>query len=537
MTKQSHDHDELSFVDEDDKLILANEEEEDDELVFADEDDELVLADEDDEPQPIKEESSEFIESNKSVVLNPKATVWKVMIVDDENEIHEVTQLALEGFSFQGKPINFISAYSGEEAKSLLNTHPDIALIFLDVVMEENDTGLQVAKYIREIQKNQLVRIILRTGQPGHAPEQSVIVNYDINDYKLKVELTQQRLFVTMVAGLRAYYDLMRIELNKIALNQLNEQLQAEIVERQQKEEELRQLNTRLIKLNNAYERFVPRQFLSLLDKQSVIDIQLGDQIEREMTVLFADIRKFTDLSEKMTPQDNFNFLNSYLSKMVPIINQYHGFIDKYIGDAIMALFPTGADDAVQCSITMLKTLFDYNQNRPEANYWPLEIGIGLNTGALMLGTVGDQNRMDGTVISDAVNLASRIESMTKTYGASLLISENAYSCLNDVSQYAIRTIDTVMVKGKSAPVTIYEVFNGEAPGIIDLKIKTLADFEHGLTCYHQRAFNEAKHYFEKILQINAKDKAAQVYLKRCDSFQQHEPPENWKGIEALKEK
>lgn len=158
-----------------------------------------------------------------------------------------------------------------------------------------------------------------------------------------------------------------------------------------------------------AFSRFVPREFLSLLNKKNVVDVQLGDQIEKEMTVLFSDIRGFTSLSEKMTPQENFNFINAYLSQMAPIIAQHHGFIDKYIGDAIMALFPTDAEEALNASIAMLKTLTTYNKILQKNNLAPINIGIGLNTGRLMLGTVGGKNRMDGTVISDAVNLASRI--------------------------------------------------------------------------------------------------------------------------------
>ena len=503
------------------KEILAN----DDELIFAEESsaeaDELFLPDGSKaDNTTFNQELQQILPSDKLAwVVNSPADVWKVMIVDDEREIHEVTQLALDGFMFQGKTLSFLSAYSGAEAKMLIDTHPDTAVIFLDVVMEENDSGLQVVKHIRQIQKNNLVRIILRTGQPGQAPEQSVIVNYDINDYKLKIELTQQRLFVSMVASLRSYYDLLRIELNKIVLKHLNEQLQQRLIERQQAGEELKELNTKLVELNQAYGRFVPSELLSLLNKNSIIDIQLGDQVEKEMTVLFADIRGFTTLSEGMTPQENFNFINSYLSKMAPIIKQYHGIIDKYIGDAIMALFPNNADEALQAAITMLTTLIYYNQGRKRAGYQPIKIGIGLNTGALMLGTLGYQNRMDGTVISDAVNLASRLEGMTKMYGSNLLISENTYSRLKDTSQYVIRMLDTVMVRGKSKPITAYEVFDGEEAAVIELKMQTLTEFEQGLTHYLQREFAEAIRCFKQVLQIDPQDKAAQIYLSRCKNY------------------
>ncbi|MEH2105470.1 ATP-binding protein [Nostoc sp.] len=151
---------------------------------------------------------------------------WKMMIVDDDVEVHQATKLALRSFTFEGKPLNFISAFSGIEAKKLIAVHPDTAFILLDVVMETNDAGLRVVKYIREELKNQIVRVILRTGQPGDAPEESVILNYDINDYKLKVELTRQKLITTAIAALRSYRDLVTIEQQTAQLTQALHDLQ-----------------------------------------------------------------------------------------------------------------------------------------------------------------------------------------------------------------------------------------------------------------------------------------------------------------------
>jgi two-component system sensor histidine kinase ChiS len=284
--------------------------------------------------------------------------------------------------------------------------------------------------------------------------------------------------------------------------------------------------------LNAAYSRFVPHQFLQLLNKESIIDIKLADQIEKEMTILFSDIRGFTSLSEKMTPKENFKFINSYLSKMEPIITQYNGFIDKYIGDAIMALFPTNADDAVRSSISMLKKLDIYNEERHKAGYQAIKIGIGLNTGALMLGTVGGKNRMDGTVISDAVNLASRMEGMTKGFDIGLLISENTYFKLKNPSIYAIRMLDRVKVKGKNIPVTVYEVFDTDPN--IELKLKTRDQFEQALNYYRHKEFTKAIKCFQQILEINDKDKASQIYIQRCQKLQQQAVPDDWDGVDTL---
>jgi len=295
------------------------------------------------------------------------------------------------------------------------------------------------------------------------------------------------------------------------------------------KEELLARVKTHLelSKINIAYSYFVPHQFLQILNKKSIIELQLGEQVQREMTILFSDIRGFTSLSEKMTPQENFDFINSYLSQMEPVISQYHGFIDKYIGDGIMALFPTCADDAVRSAIAMLEKLVEYNQGRQRAGYSSISIGIGLNTGELMLGTIGGKNRMDGTVISDAVNVASRIEGLTKVYGSAMLITEYTYAKLADPSQYHIRVIDTVKVKGKSEKITVYEVFDADKPKSIVLKNKTQSDFNTGFMLYHDEQFNEARSFFENVLQANSNDKAALLYLEHCLKILSMTMPEN----------
>ena len=205
--------------------------------------------------------------------------------------------------------------------------------------------------------------------------------------------------------------------------------------------------------LNRAYERFVPKEFLNFLNKESITDVQLGDHVQQEMTVMFADIRSFTVLSEQLTPSENFQFINDYLGLMEPVIRKYHGFVDKYIGDAIMALFPRSADDALKAALEMIERLQEFNQGRPT----PIRIGIGLNTGNLILGTVGGHERMESTVISDAVNIASRVESMTKKYGVNLLISEHTHARLENPMDYHLKMLARVVPEGKTEAIAIYE--------------------------------------------------------------------------------
>lgn len=173
----------------------------DDELLFAEEDDELIFLD---EPE----------EQDKA----GGSDIWKILIVDDHEEVHRVTKLVLNDFVFEEKKLAFLHAYSGAEAKAILQEHSDIAVVLLDVVMEEDDAGLEVVEFIRNVLKNSAIRIILRTGQPGQAPENQVILKYDINDYREKTELTSQKLFTTLVSSLRSYRDVRTIESNKKGL-------------------------------------------------------------------------------------------------------------------------------------------------------------------------------------------------------------------------------------------------------------------------------------------------------------------------------
>ncbi|MEG4292779.1 PAS domain S-box protein [Microcoleus sp. C2C3] len=294
-----------------------------------------------------------------------------------------------------------------------------------------------------------------------------------------------------------------------------------DITERQEVETERRQFTNELQKalaaeekLTDAYGRFVPHEFLHFLGYESILEVKLGDQVQKEMSVLFSDIRDFTSLSETMTPAENFQFINAYLSRMEPAITDNFGFIDKYIGDAIMALFDGSADDAVKAGIAMLEELNEYNISRNRPDCPPLQIGIGINTGSLMLGTVGGQSRMDSTVISDAVNLASRVETLTKEYGVSMLITQNTFIELNDI--YDLRLIDRVTVKGKSQMVTVYEVFAADPPELRQKKLETKTLFEQALVLYNSDRCVEATRFFSGCLQINPTDNVAQIYMQRC---------------------
>lgn len=297
---------------------------------------------------------------------------------------------------------------------------------------------------------------------------------------------------------------------------------------------ELQEKNETQRKLIKSYARFVPEQLLYFLGKDIVTDINLGDSVEKEMAILFSDIRSFTTISESMTPDENFGFINSYMAVMGPCIRKNSGFIDKYIGDAIMALFPEKPSDAIDAAIDMLDELHTLNLKRKEKGFMPISIGIGIHIGTQMLGIIGEKERLEGTVISDAVNTASRLEGLTKSYSSSLLVSMDLMEKVSDRSKYHYRKVDTVKVKGKNKAVQILEILNGNSKRIIDLKLKTKALFEEGISLYFKRDFESAKKKFETVLKEDPKDKAAEIYFQRCSHYSRNGIDPDWDGAEKL---
>ncbi|MBF0566937.1 MAG: hypothetical protein HQK89_17060 [Nitrospirae bacterium] len=209
-------------------------------MIKREEDDDAFFFLNDENKESAAKESTVKENVVKESVPEEAQKYWKVLIVDDEEEVHVMTRIVLNAFEFEGRPLNLISAYSGSDAKRLIVENPDTAVILLDVVMEKDHSGLDVIRFIREELKFGLVRIILRTGQPGQAPEEQVIVRYDINDYKEKTELTRARFFTAMISAIRAYRDLIIIESNRRGLEKINERLELEIQKRKQVEKEIR---------------------------------------------------------------------------------------------------------------------------------------------------------------------------------------------------------------------------------------------------------------------------------------------------------
>lgn len=268
--------------------------------------------------------------------------------------------------------------------------------------------------------------------------------------------------------------------------------------------------------MSDAFARFVPREFLTYLGKEHIEDVVLGDAVERKMAVLFSDIRSFTALSETMSPRENFSFLNSYLRRVGPSVRKHGGFIDKYIGDAVMALFPDQAEAALLTAVDMQRELRDFNHHRLKKNFEPVRIGIGLHAGTLYLGTIGEAERMDSTVISDTVNVTSRIEHLTKKLGASVLISGSLFSQISDTSRFHHRYLGRMPIRGKSEKVDIHEVVDGQSEYLVELYAATLENFNAGIEAFHAKNARAAAEAFDRVLEKNPADRVAALYRERC---------------------
>ena len=279
---------------------------------------------------------------------------------------------------------------------------------------------------------------------------------------------------------------------------------------------EIKSLFRKQVQLTEAYQRFVPEQLLKSLEKKSILDVHLGDQVQKEMSVLFSDIRAFTNISEKLEPAENFKFVNDYLAGVVPSIRKHNGYVDKYIGDAIMALFTEKGSDAVKSAIDMLKKLEKLNKIRVKEKSPTIAIGIGINTGSVMLGTLGVEDRLEGSVISDTVNVAARLEELTKFYKVPLLIGGETEKNLDDKS-IARREIDYIEVKGKQNKISIFEVYQWESEEIIFKKDNLKKLFAESLILYREKNYKKCLNNLKKYKKELPDDKIADIYIERCN--------------------
>jgi adenylate cyclase len=259
------------------------------------------------------------------------------------------------------------------------------------------------------------------------------------------------------------------------------------------------------------------------------------------VTALFSDIRSFTTISEEIGPRETVAMLNEYFTDMIEVLDRHNGVLDKYIGDAIMALFGVpfvGDDDAtnaVAAANDMMASLARLNEVRASRGQPAIAIGAGLNTGEAVAGNIGSPKRMSYTVIGDSVNLASRLEGATKQYGVSILLSEFTFAALKDRSY--LREVDLLRVKGKTKPVGIYESF-AYRPDRDSDRVKRAADLTtRGIAAYRGRRWAEARTHFGALHDLATGDRIARLYLDRVQRFEAEPPPDDWDGVWVMTSK
>ena len=407
-----------------------------------------------------------------------------ILVVDDDPVNQQVLLNHLTAMKY-----NVEQAFSGEEALRAVGGEKKFDIILLDVMMPRM-SGYEVCRRIREKYLESELPVIMIT-----AKDQVVDLvegfSSGANDYVAK----------------------------PISKNELLARIRTHL---------------KLYKINTSYSRFVPYEFLKSLGRESIIDVNLGDHVAKEMTILFSDIRSYSRLSESMTPEDNFRFLNSYLSRVGPLISTNHGFVNQFYGDGIMALYLDEPENAIKSSIEMHKEIDSYNNYRKKKGRVPIKVGIGLHTGQIMLGIIGDKKRMDAGVVADSVNTASRMEGLTKFYGASTIISEHTLSRVKEPQKYNYRSLGRAQVKGKEKAIAVFEFFDGDSNEIKDMKLKTKDEFEGGLNQYFSKEFEKAISSFKKVLKINPEDRTAILYLQRSAHYVVDGVPKEWEGIEIM---
>lgn len=457
-----------------------------------------------------------------------------ILVVDDEpnNIILLEELLASEGYIT-------ISANGGKEALEVaIHSHPD--LILLDVMMPEID-GFEVCNRLRKHPQLETIPIIFLTALDD---ETSKLKGLELmgDDYITKP--FNSRLLLAKVANI--------LQLNQIRY-QANKSQNTQQINRQSHLQLLAALKINQ-HLSEKFRLFVPEQFLSRIAPQGLDSIQLGDVVEEELTVLFCDIRGFTAIAESQNARDTFKWLNSFFKQMSACISANQGFIDKFLGDAIMAVFDKHkchSLNALKAAVMMQENLKEFNINYEKYNLKePVKIGIGIHTGIGVIGTLGSEKRMDSTVIGDVVNTASRLESLTKNYGCSIIVSEPVISeieiCKNNCQaqeyiedkfriinqaeysdtqlqnnnlfseQIYYRWIDRVTLRGKQKATNIYELLGTENKIIEAEKISNLSIFKKGIKGWQVGKFAAALEYFQQVTRQNSTDTIASLYVERC---------------------
>ncbi len=429
-------------------------------------------------------------ESFKQDPITPASTIEvsdsqvKILVVDDEpvNRIVLENHLTLQGYEVT-------QAINGPQALEIIDNGKVFDLVILDIMMPKM-SGIEVCQKLRSIYHPSELPIIMLTAK-NRINDLVKGFNVGANDYLTKPFSKDE-----LMSRIKTHLNLHRI--------------------------------------HQATDKFVPTEFLKAVGREFITDVQLGDHSQKKVTVFFSDIRGYTNLAEQMTPEENFKFVNAYVGRMGPIIPQNKGFVNQYLGDGIMAIFPEKLEHALNAAIQMQKKIKEYNSERFKKKRIPLHVGMGMHTGSLIMGIIGDKSRNEPATISDTVNTASRMEGLTKHYGANIIVSEDCINTLQNKKGYHFRFLENVQVKGKVEIIGAYECIDGDEEEVKLLKIQHLPLFKEGLRLFYEKEFGEATAVFSKILKINKRDYVAQYFMNKSAKYTHLGVPEDWQGIERI---
>ena len=408
----------------------------------------------------------------------------RILVVDDEPVNLKVLKNHLE------QEGHFVTlAHDGIEALRLLEEEGPFHLVLLDVMMPRMP-GYEVCQRIREKHLMTELPVIMVTAK-NQVNDLVESFGFGANDYITK-PFSKDELKARVRAQLNSY------------------------------------------EIHEATNRFVPHEFIQTLGRQSILELHRGDMVERNVHVMFSDIRDYTALSEGMSPRENFKFVNNLAGKVGPIVQQHHGLINQYLGDTIMMLFLQNADDGLRAGVDILKMIGQFNDKRLKKKERTIRLGLGIHSGPLIMGIIGDSMRTDAAVISDTVNTASRMEGLTKHFNVNFIISGETLDVVSNRDAFNLRYLGKVQVKGKLHALDIYECFDGDTDEQIQLKKNSLTDFHSGMDAYFNRDMINARKYFDLVYQLNPDDRTAFGYLTRIHGHLVNGLPENWSGVEIM---
>lgn len=473
----------------------------------------------------------------------------KILLVDDLSANIRAMENIL-------KPLNvsIMKAYSGEEALKLL-LHHTFAVIVLDVQMPGMD-GFETAQLIRHSKNGEYTPIIFVTAIDRDNSRIVEAYGSGAVDYLFKpIDPIQLRNKIKIFLSLDEQRNALHQHVEKERQLRTLSEKQNKKLKMQSKlwltvgsltivcaiflsynfhisKENIRleEVNEKILDLNHSYRRFVPHEFVSLLGKKGIEEVKLGDQIIQAMAIMFFDMAGFTPMTAQMSSKEIITLMNEIFSSLHPAIEKNKGIVNKYLGDGAMVVFPGGENDATKAALDMMTAIGALNKKRIENGLKPLSICIGIDSGPLILGTVGEEKRLEHTVYGNTVNVASRVEGLTRKYGVNILITENIYSRINHEIRHQMRVVDNVRVKGRPEVITIYEFFGGDKE-VISNRQKTLSKYENAFKAYQNGNFREAVAIFKEIKQVDPSDNLVEYHLAKCEQLLK-EKPKNWSPIE-----